>query len=191
MRGMLRNIVKTPYGNGMPINSYQYKSDSENVRADFGASASMLYLLWYLLENVELSYEWKNSCLNGFKTLLNFCLNVFDKSEFYILPHSENNSKILLLPIFLKKEELESSKQIIDDIKNCIKNEIELRNNKLTKNLKKIYLPPELICLRKIIELWKIPKYWEKQSRWDFVSTVFSSSFGEFVGGILKSLVSS
>ncbi len=190
VKGMLQNLVKTPYGYGIPINSYQYQSDDENMKADFGASASVLYLLWYTLTNDECSSEWKKYCQYYFKIIFDFCLNAFDKKECYILPHSENNSKILLLPCFVEKQEIIDSHKIITNIKNCIKDEFLSRNNKLYKNLNKVKLPDELIFIKNIIRLWKIPTFWRKQKRWDFVSTVFNGPVGEFFGGILKSLMS-
>lgn len=191
LESVVRNKVGTPAGWGIPINNYYTSESNQKInQADFGATASVIYLLWYSIENKLGDDNWQSFCESNFIQLLDFCLNTYNKSDIYILPHSENNSKILLLPNTIDYNKLLEIKPLIEEIKQAIRVEMNLRNNKLTKSLKKIKTPEEFKGVVNIINSWNIPAFWKNQNKWDPDPVFNWGKVGEFIGGVIKSMSS-
>src|SRR6185437_5923455 len=157
---------------------------------DFGATAACLFLLWYCLDNDTGDAEWLRYCRSNLDWLLGFCLGAYDQHCFYVLPHSENNTKVLLLPRFnYDGTRAASVDQYTYHLKVAINEEMEQKGN-LNRLFRKISIP-RYDHVKEIIEGWQIPRYWKNQRSWEFTGW---SEAGEFIGGLgvgtLKALTS-
>lgn len=180
VRVMLANKVDSEFGYGIPLHRIIDFPTLNDAVPDFGATASCLFLLWYCLSNEIGSVEWLEHCEANLGWLLNFCLNAYDQQQVYRLPHSENNTKVLLLPRY-NFDEARGSKldRHIYDLKVAINLEMERKGN-LHKSLKRISTPG-FDHVKDIIEAWQIPNYWKTQKSWKFTGW---SEIGQFIGGI-------
>jgi hypothetical protein len=184
LSGMIANRVRSEVGFGIPIHKLTNFSKYEDAIPDFGATSSVLYLLWYCLENQIGDENWLKYCQDNFNWLLDFCLNAYDKKQYYVLPHSENNTKILLMPQFNKdKLRFSETAQYIRALKEAINIEMEQHNGKLYKLLNQVPAPAGLESTKSIFETWQITKYWDKQKHWTFDASGIRSKFGEMLGG--------
>lgn len=182
--GMMANRVRSESGFGIPVHKLTNFSNYKDAIPDFGASASVLFLLWYCLENQIGDGNWQRYCQGNFHWLLDFCLNAFEKKQYYVLPHSENNTKILLMPRFnLDKLRFSETAQYIRALKEAINTEMEQHKGKLYKLLNQVPTPAGLESTKAIFETWQITKYWDKQQHWTFDESGFHGKFGEILGG--------
>jgi hypothetical protein len=190
VRRMLSNRMDSHIGYGVPLHRLVNFPTLQAALPDFGATAACLFLLWYCLDNDTGGSEWLRYCRSNFDWLRNFCLGAYDQPCFYVLPHSENNTKVLLLPRFNYDEmRVEAVDQHIYDLKLAINEEMERKGN-LNRLFRKISAP-KYDHIKEIIEGWQIPRYWKNQKAWEFTGW---SEAGEFIGGLgvgtLKALTS-
>ncbi len=188
VRGMLKNRINSLVGFGIPLHPLIIYNSQDNIKPDFGATASVLYFLWYSIENEVGGRKWIEYCKTNFDWVLQFCLKAYEKKEYYILPILENSSKILLMPRMkfdpIREEEI--NKYIEELKKNAIYPEMKTHEGKLHKSMKNIQSPTGLECVKEIIGTWNLTEHWGSQKRWKFNFKINSGKLGEFVGGILK-----
>lgn len=191
---MISNRVNSEYGEGIPIHNIVDFSNEDKIMPDFGSTASVLYLVWYCLENKVGDHSWLKYCKENFDWLLHSCLNIYEKPECYVLPHSENNTKVMLMPRYDSTSDNDMLlKQYIKEIRDSIGIEMRYHEGKLSKKINKINCPEGLQHVVKIIDSWDIPKYWKKQKKWTFDDSV--NRLGEFAGaytwGLLRAIARS
>lgn len=180
VREMLTNKVGSDFGYGIPLHRIIDFPNLDDAAPDFGATVSCLFLLWYCLSEEIGSVEWLEYCEANFGWVLDFCLNAYDQKQFYRLPHSENNTKALLLPRYsFGEEKTRRLDCLIYDLKVAINLQME-GNGNLHKLFRRMSLPG-FEHVKDIIETWQIPKYWKDQKAWKFNGW---SEIGQFVGGI-------
>jgi hypothetical protein len=180
VRGMLANKIDSNFGYGIPLHKLTGFSKLGDAAPDFGATASCLFLLWYCLSNGIGGAEWLDFCGINVGWLLSFCLGTYDQKSFYLLPHSENNTKVLLLPRYNHdRARAAALDQLIYNFKLAINGEME-RKGKLNSVLRKI--PDRRFAhVKEIIRGWQIPRYWRDQTSWEFTGW---SEVGQVIGGL-------
>jgi len=189
IRRMIQNKVECEIGKGIPVKDKMCVIDEKEILPDFGITSSVLYLLYYSLTNNIGGEEWLKYCKSNFNWLLDFCLNAFDKRKFYIIPHSESNARVLLLPHKgLSDLRYKEIKRYISEIKKAIYFEMKDKKGKLPTLLKKIQLPDDIKHGRELILNWKISEYCEER-HWSFIEKISRSidfgTVGEFWGGFI------
>lgn len=189
IKTMIDSQVITSYGSGVPIHRLGMSSTSQEELPDFGATAACLFPLLYCLENSVGDADWLKYCDESYKRLLKLCLDIYDKKQAYLLPYSENNTKILLLPRFntdaLREERVN---KYIRDLKTKIAKEMVGHRGNLARELGKVDAPSGLEAVKEIITTWNITKYWKQQKRWKIKPTLIGekwSDVGQFVGGLI------
>lgn len=193
VKSIISNRVSTDQGYGIPIHPIVTHGKLENIYPDFGVSSALLFILWYSLEHNIGDQVWRDYCSDNFSWLLNFCLSVYDKEQYYLLPYTENNSKILFLPRIDQNDqrtiEVES---FISKIKTEIYKELTAKKGRLAKSLSNVSSPSGLEHVSFLINLWDIHNHWKNSRKWitekDFGP--ISDAAGQFTGGLLKSLSS-
>jgi hypothetical protein len=193
---ILENRVESEAGYGIPLKRRTRYGPKEKVMPDFGTTACMLRLVWYSLEYDVGGEEWLSYCNEQFGWLLSFCLNAFDKREYYTFTLNESNAQILFMPRYtIDRSRNESIDTLVATIKKVIRREIIVPKGKLDRSLKAVDMPVYLNHLRGLIEQWEIEKYWKKGGKWTLVQPdnkewlgTAASMAGEFTGGLLKSI---
>ena len=188
VRGMINNRVNSKYGDGIPIHKIINFALKDEINPDFGSTSSVLYLLWYCLENKVGDRDWLNYCSENFDWLLKCSLDIYNKPECYVLPHSENNTKVMLMPRYERYgNDDDGVEEYINKIKRLISIEMRYHKGELSKRLQKIKAPEGLEHVAEIIDSWNIQKYWKKQKRWTFDDGI--NKFGDFLGGYTVGII--
>jgi hypothetical protein len=187
VRGMIENRIECRDGKGVPLRPL-CNYGGEHPAPDFGASVSVAYLLFRCIESRLGDERWIEFCQEHFQAALDFCLRTYDKSTYYLLPHSENHSKALLLPACGARAQLP---EFIVDLKEALNREMEDPKGKLRDLLRNVDTPPGLEHVKDLLLGWETSKYWKHQRSWTFDGW---SQFGELMGGlsvgVLKALSS-
>ena len=185
IQDMINNKVESPYGYGIPIHRRINFKDQKDAMPDFGTTAAVLELLWYSISNGIGDSKWLSYCETTFMDLLDVCLNIYDKAEFYRLIHSENNAKILLMPrMNLDAERHKGISQLILKLKEAINIEMKNSKGKLPRLLDGIQMSDDLAHVKSIIKQWEISKYWKRQEKRAYFSKILNSETGEFLGSV-------
>lgn len=181
---ILKNKVESKDGVGLPLHNLEKYAGKEQIIPDFGTSASMVYLLHHILKNHIGDESWINICKTNFNQLLDFCLNVFDKQEYYHLSISENNAKILMLPNYNNR--IQHIKDLNDDvklIKQILNEETICANGNFNKNLKNVSFKNNLEHIKDILYTWNISSNSEPNKYFNNNDVVIKA--GEFVGALM------
>lgn len=188
-RAMVGSGLASGLGLGIPIHRLIKYAKTEEAKPDFGATASCAFITWYSLNNEVGDAGWLSFCEKQFGALLRFCLSTYDRVDYYVIPHSENNTKILFLPRFnLADWRIKRIETYITQLKSAIGSEMEKHDGRLSKRLGEIQAPPGLEHVKDIILTWNITKYWKEQKRWKFSAW---TELGEFFGGYTVSALRS
>jgi hypothetical protein len=184
IKRILSNSIECDYGTGIPVYNLEKYTNDEQIKPDFGTTASMTYLLYYIVDNELGDAAWIEFCRKKFTTLLDFCMNTYDKPEFYQLSISENNAKILLLPNYgLNNSTIKRLNTTIKSLKSVLRNETLNPKGSFQKSLSKIELEDSYEHLKSIIQIWDIDS---KSSGSSFYyANDFRIKAGEFVGALL------
>lgn len=182
---MVKSEINSSNIRGVPINHFV----KSNTIPDFGATVSLTYILWKIVNDKIGNERWINKCKNNFQRLLDDCLLIFNRPENYILPHSENNSKALLLPRFkTDKSRQDKIESIIVEIKKIISDEIKNPSKKIDKRLKNIEFPKGLSHVKEIISRWDIPSYHKINNNMNWDSDLLIK-LGNIIGGTIYGII--
>jgi hypothetical protein len=155
VRGMIENRIECRDGKGVPLRPL-CNYGGEHPAPDFGASVSVAYLLFRCIESRLGDERWIEFCQEHFQAALDFCLRTYDKSTYYLLPHSENHSKALLLPACGARAQLP---EFIVDLKEALNREMEDPKGKLRDLLRNVDTPPGLEHVKDLLLGWETSKY--------------------------------
>lgn len=145
VRAIVGNKVFSGHGHGIPIHPIITHGKIENIYPDFGASSALSYILWYCLEHNIGDQNWQDYCKEQFIWLLKFCLSSYDKEQYYLLPYTENNSKILFMPRFdHNSQRAKEVEDFISKIKTEIYTELTAKTGKLARTLSVVACPAGL-----------------------------------------------
>jgi hypothetical protein len=186
---ILTNKIESRKGIGLPVCSREKMDQDKPVLPDFGISASMLYLLFYILDNKIGSSEWLLNCKNEFNELLIFCLNTFDDPEYYHLSISENHAKILLLPNFgLIDNKLSTLNSQIKIYKTAINQYLGSSKGNFQKILDKLELNNKFTHVKRLLMMWNLSKISEADRFNNSVEpfTKLGAFSGAFFAGAVK-----
>ena len=181
VKGFIKNSVTSSYGLGVPLFT-ENQNKSEKPKPDFGITSAILYLLWYSIENEIGNGEWIEYCKSYFEKYLSFCLMNFDNIDSYIFPLSENHSKILFLPLFSQKPDL----QIRKKIKKALHQELTRDRSIFKKEFKKLDMEIDYNIICEIVESWEIRKNIKKLDKKYRFSENLHILTGEFLGAFYK-----
>jgi len=164
-------------------------SDHNQIKPDFGVTASILYFLWYSIHYKIGDLSWIEYCKENFSILLDFCLNTYDKIEFNMFPLSENYATILLMP----NNNCDSPRntiihEIIRKLKEAISTEIAQRKGKSSRFIEDVQVPQEFNYVKSVIQKWQFTEPWEEQNYMKYLDwgKIDWGKTGEFIGGLLK-----
>lgn len=191
VKNIINNKVPSGHGYGIPIHPIVTHGKDESIYPDFGSSSAVLYLLWFSLENNIGDEDWQEYCRKNFFWLIDFCTSAYDKEQYYLLPYSENNSKVLFFPRFdLNKQRIKEIDKYINELKKEIYKELIKRSGKLQKGLQNISNPSGMNHIINLIGMWNISDHWKSPSKWitDRDFGPLGDFAGQFTGGLLKSL---
>ena len=144
---------------------------------DFGASVSVAYFLLFCIQSKLGGREWLEFCQRNFTPVLNFCLYAYDKIEHYLLPHSENHSKALLLPRLNTVPDVD---EYTMSLKAAIKKQMDNPKEKMGKLLKAVKPHIGLEHVMDLILKWQISEHLRVDKDSSFKAW---SELGEFAGG--------
>jgi hypothetical protein len=190
IKNIISNRVPSGHGYGIPIHPLTTHGVIESICPDFGVSSALLFMLWFSIENNIGGEEWQIYCRENFSWLLAFCISAYDKEQYYLLPYSENNSKVLFLPRFDKNEQRSGEvEEFISKVKAEIYSALTMEKANLIINIQSISSPSGLEHISNLIGMWNIPEHMKKQKKWITENNLGSLSglAGQFVGGVIKS----
>lgn len=181
IKELINNGIESQSGFGIPVFPITHDS-AEEIKPDFGISSSVLYLLWYCLEHDIGDRQWLIYCEDHFEEILDFCINSFDKIEYYQFLLAENYSKILHMPNFSTSVNLE----LRQTLKNAIHKEVIERKKYFSKAFMKLNLQDEHNIILDIVNKWNIKSMMQNMDSKYKYSKDIHILIGEFIGAFYK-----
>ena len=66
VKRILKNTLESEVGIGLPLHNLESYSEKDVVKPDFGTTASMVYILHYIIENQIGNHQWIDFCKSNF-----------------------------------------------------------------------------------------------------------------------------